>query len=57
MNQHPRAEEALRRLVERRDPLYAKADITVDTSTLPAAAVVNRIERALLSARPAGLEA
>jgi len=47
MNQQPRAEEALRRLVERRDPLYAKADITVDTSALPAATVVNRIERAL----------
>jgi XRE family aerobic/anaerobic benzoate catabolism transcriptional regulator len=47
MTQHPRAEEALRRLVERRDPLYAKADLTVDTSTVAAAAVVARIERAL----------
>jgi XRE family aerobic/anaerobic benzoate catabolism transcriptional regulator len=54
MNQHPRAEDALRRLVERRDPLYAKADVTVDTSTLPAAAVVTRIERALLAGRPGG---
>lgn len=47
MNQHPQAENALRRLVERRDPLYAKADVTVDTTALPARAVVNRIERAL----------
>jgi XRE family aerobic/anaerobic benzoate catabolism transcriptional regulator len=47
MNQHPQAEDALRRLVDRREPLYAKADVTVDTSTLPAATVVSRIERAL----------
>ncbi len=57
MNQHPRAEEALRRLVERRDPLYAKADITVDTSTLPAATVVNRIERALTAGSLGGRKA
>jgi XRE family aerobic/anaerobic benzoate catabolism transcriptional regulator len=57
MNQHPRAEEALRRLVERRDPLYAKADVTVDTSALPAAAVVTRIERALAIGRLEGLKA
>jgi XRE family aerobic/anaerobic benzoate catabolism transcriptional regulator len=47
MNQHPQAEDALRRLVDRREPLYAKADLTVDTSSLPAAAVVARLERAL----------
>lgn len=47
MSQHPQADAALRRLVERRDPLYAKADVTIDTSTIPAASVVSRIERAL----------
>jgi XRE family aerobic/anaerobic benzoate catabolism transcriptional regulator len=47
MNQHPQAEDALRRLVDRREPLYAKADVTVDTSALPAATVVTRVERAL----------
>jgi XRE family aerobic/anaerobic benzoate catabolism transcriptional regulator len=47
MTQHPQAQEALRRLVERRDPLYAQADLTVDTSTVPAASIVTRIERAL----------
>lgn len=57
MNQHPRAEEALRRLVEQRDPLYANADLTVDTSTLPAAGVVHRIERALVLGRLEGREA
>ena len=47
MSQHPQADAALRRLVERRDPLYAKADLTIDTSDIPAASVVGRIERAL----------
>lgn len=47
MSQHPQADDALRRLVERRDPLYAKADLTVDTAALPVPDVVNRIERAL----------
>jgi hypothetical protein len=47
MNQHPQAEDALRRLVDRREPLYAKANITVDTSSLPAAGVVSRIATAL----------
>jgi XRE family aerobic/anaerobic benzoate catabolism transcriptional regulator len=47
MSQHPQADAALRRLVERRDPLYARADLTIDTSSIPAGSVVNRIERAL----------
>lgn len=47
MTQHPQAEAALRQLVERRDPLYARADVTIETSALSAASVVTRIERAL----------
>jgi len=45
MEQHPHAREALRRLVSRRDPLYARADFTLDTSGLSAAEVVDRLAR------------
>jgi XRE family aerobic/anaerobic benzoate catabolism transcriptional regulator len=32
MSQHPQAREALRQLAARREPLYARARLTVDTS-------------------------
>lgn len=47
MSQHPHAQEALRRLVDTRDPLYAKANLTVDTSGLSPAAIVGRIEKGI----------
>lgn len=47
MDQHPQAREALRQLVARREPLYARADITVDTATLTVPQAVERLERAL----------
>ena len=46
MDQHPQAREALRQLVARREPLYAKADFTVDTSVLSIPQAVERAERA-----------
>jgi XRE family transcriptional regulator, aerobic/anaerobic benzoate catabolism transcriptional regulator len=47
IDQHPRAREALRELLQRRQSLYAKADTTIDTAGLSVAEVVNRAERAL----------
>jgi XRE family aerobic/anaerobic benzoate catabolism transcriptional regulator len=47
IDQHPQAREALRQLVQRRDPLYARADATVDTSLLTIAQAVDRVERAV----------
>ena len=47
IEQHPRAREALRQLVTRRDPLYARADITIDTAALTPDQVVDRLERVL----------
>jgi XRE family aerobic/anaerobic benzoate catabolism transcriptional regulator len=47
IDQHPHAREALRQLVLRRDPLYARADVVVDTTTLPVSRVVDRVEREL----------
>jgi XRE family aerobic/anaerobic benzoate catabolism transcriptional regulator len=47
MDQHPQAREALRQLVARREPLYAKAGITVDTSSLTVRQAVDRVEKAL----------
>lgn len=43
MSQHPQAEQALRQLIERREPLYARADVTVDTSALSVSRVVDKI--------------
>jgi XRE family transcriptional regulator, aerobic/anaerobic benzoate catabolism transcriptional regulator len=54
MDQHPQAREALRQLVLRREPLYARAEITVDTSGLTPAAAVDRALR-LLERPPATL--
>ena len=47
IDQHPQAREALRKLVARRDPLYARAALTVDTSTLTIPQAVDRIERSV----------
>ncbi|MNC92349.1 anaerobic benzoate catabolism transcriptional regulator [compost metagenome] len=47
MDQHPQAREALRQLVARREPLYARASITVDTSALTVRQAVDRTEKAV----------
>jgi len=53
MENQPQAMDALRALHARREPLYARADITVDTSRLEPEAVVAAIERAVGRAAPA----
>jgi len=47
MDQHPQAREALGDLVARREPLYARADVTVETSGLTVTRAMERVERAL----------
>jgi len=47
IEQHPQAREGLRELVRRRDPLYARAAATIDTSLLTIAQAVDRVERAV----------
>lgn len=47
MDNHPQAREALRQLITRRDPLYARAAIAVDTSAASISQSVERAERAL----------
>jgi XRE family aerobic/anaerobic benzoate catabolism transcriptional regulator len=47
MRQHPRARQALKQLVSRRDPLYAKAARTVDTGGLTVPQAVAQVQRAL----------
>jgi XRE family aerobic/anaerobic benzoate catabolism transcriptional regulator len=47
IDQHPQARDALKQLVTRRDPLYARAEVTVDTSALSIAQAVDRVERAV----------
>jgi XRE family aerobic/anaerobic benzoate catabolism transcriptional regulator len=49
IEQHPQAREALRRLVVEREPLYARADVVIDTTVLPVAHVVDEVERAVVS--------
>ncbi len=51
IEQHPRAREALRVLVQRREPLYARADATVDTTGLTLAQAVVRVEASLREPR------
>lgn len=51
IEQHPQAREALKQLVAQRDPLYARADVVIDTTTLPVSRVVDRLERELMGAR------
>jgi XRE family aerobic/anaerobic benzoate catabolism transcriptional regulator len=47
MADHPQAMADLRALLATREPLYSMADHAVDTSTLPAAKVVEAIENVL----------
>ena len=47
MTDHPQAMADLRALLATREPLYSMADHVVDTSTLPAAKVVEAIENVL----------
>jgi XRE family aerobic/anaerobic benzoate catabolism transcriptional regulator len=47
MRQHPQAREALRDLVARRESLYAKADLTIDTAGLTVADAVERVSEKL----------
>lgn len=47
IEQHPQAKEALRQLVARREPLYARAAVTVDTSASTIPQAVDRAERAV----------
>jgi XRE family transcriptional regulator, aerobic/anaerobic benzoate catabolism transcriptional regulator len=43
----PHAREALRDLIARREPLYARADLTVDTAGLSIPQAAERVERAI----------
>jgi XRE family aerobic/anaerobic benzoate catabolism transcriptional regulator len=45
MADHPQAMADLRALLARREPLYARADRTVDTSSMNAAAVAEAVDR------------
>ena len=47
IDNHPQAREALRQLVARRDPLYARAAIAIDTSGSSISQAVEKAERAL----------
>ena len=47
MDEHPQARDALRDLIARREPLYARADITIDTSGLTVARTLDKVARAL----------
>ncbi len=50
MRQHPQAREALHELVARRDPLYARADVTVDTSRLGVDQAATQVRAAIQAA-------
>jgi XRE family aerobic/anaerobic benzoate catabolism transcriptional regulator len=47
IDSHPRAREALRELLARREPLYARADMTVDTTGLTVPQAAERVSRAV----------
>jgi XRE family transcriptional regulator, aerobic/anaerobic benzoate catabolism transcriptional regulator len=47
IDQHPEAREALRQLVSRREVLYARADIMIETGLLPVPAAVDAVVGAL----------
>jgi XRE family aerobic/anaerobic benzoate catabolism transcriptional regulator len=47
MDDHPQAREALRDLVSRREPLYAQAEVTVETSGLTVTKAVERVAKAI----------
>jgi XRE family aerobic/anaerobic benzoate catabolism transcriptional regulator len=48
MADHPQAMADLRSLLAAREPLYAAADVTVDTSSATPAAIVDEIEKVLV---------
>ena len=50
IDQHPQARDALRQLVARREPLYTRAHVTVDTAGLSIAQVAEKVERAVARA-------
>jgi XRE family aerobic/anaerobic benzoate catabolism transcriptional regulator len=50
IEQHPQAREALRQLVARREPLYARAAIAVDTSATTIGQAVDKAEKAVREA-------
>ncbi len=43
VDEHPHAREALKQLVARRDPLYARAELAIETSNLAPAQAVDRL--------------
>jgi XRE family aerobic/anaerobic benzoate catabolism transcriptional regulator len=47
IDQHPDARDALRQLVARREPLYTRAHLTVDTAGLSVAQAAEKVERAV----------
>lgn len=47
IDEHPHAREALRQLVTRRQPLYARAEVTVDTAGLSPARTLARVLESL----------
>jgi hypothetical protein len=49
MRQHPQAKEALLRLVAEREGLYARSDVTVDTTGLSVSDAVERVAARLAS--------
>jgi hypothetical protein len=51
MADHPQAMADLRTLLARREPLYALADLTVDTSAVSAEKVIEAVERQLPGVR------
>jgi hypothetical protein len=54
MADHPQAMGELRRLLKAREPLYAEAEHTVDTSKLTPEAAVLAVEALVTGARPSG---
>jgi XRE family aerobic/anaerobic benzoate catabolism transcriptional regulator len=48
IDQHPQARDALRALVARREALYTRAHLTVDTAGLSVAQVAGKVERAVM---------
>jgi XRE family aerobic/anaerobic benzoate catabolism transcriptional regulator len=48
IDQHPHARDALRQLLARREPLYTRAHVTVDTAGLSVAQVADKVERAVM---------
>lgn len=54
IDQHPQARDALRELVARRETLYTRAHLTVDTAGLSVAQVAEKVERAVGRRSPAG---